>query len=92
MKLLPLVLLMLAPLLAAGSCSKRDIVVETREPAVITKRIFVPIDPALTKPTPIAEGPLTEVIDIARARKEQLQSCNADKGAIAGVQGTPVPC
>lgn len=87
------ILILLACLLAMGaSCTKRDVVVDTREPAIVEKVRYVPVPAKLTAPTPIAEGSLDQVIDVARERKQQIQSCNADKAAIAGIAGTPVPC
>lgn len=91
MRLLPFALLALSPLLAAGSCTKRDVVIDTRPPVTITQRIFVPVDPKLTAPCAIAEGTLAQVIDVARARKASLEECNGKLKAISGLQGTPVP-
>lgn len=55
----------------------------------VERRIFVPIDPALTIEHPIAEGPIRACLAVAADRKSELAKCNADKRAIRAVQGGP---
>lgn len=44
------------------------------EPLLV--RQFVPLDPKLVVPCAIAEGKLSEILDIAKARKVSLEECN----------------
>lgn len=54
-------------------------------------KVYVPVPDDLTEPCPIAKGTLAEIPKVARARRQSLESCNADKAAIRKIQGTPVP-
>lgn len=68
-------------LLLTGCCSPEII----REPGPIVYRdrlVTQPIAPELLEPHPIATGPLSECPDVARARKAELEACNADKAAL----------
>lgn len=72
-------------------CSKP---VTVREPVYVERVVYVPIARALTQPISIPEprnDSGDELLRVARARKAALQQCNADKGAIGAIQGTPVP-
>lgn len=62
-------------------------------PTIVEKvvRVYVPVPDELTKPCPIATGPLSQIPDVARARRQSLENCNADKAAIRKIQGTPTP-
>lgn len=80
-------LLILSPIalaLCGASCGT------TRPPRVeiveIPVRKFVPIDDALTAPCPIAEGPLSAVLDVAKARREALVVCNDQLQKIRALQ------
>jgi len=75
--------------LLAGCKSAPVIEVTPAEP--IREIRYVTIPDYLTEPCPIVTGNLVEVIEVARARKAALESCNADKAAIRGIQGTKVP-
>lgn len=86
-----LLVVALAVLLMGCKPTDTKVVVATRPAAIVETVRYVPVPAKLTQPTPVAEGPLVEVIDVARERKAQIQSCNADKAAIAGIQGTK-PC
>lgn len=46
---------------------------------------YVEVSTAVRKllaPCPIAVGPLRDVVEVARLRREQLEACNGDKAAI----------
>lgn len=65
-----------------------------REPVVIERIVYVPVDAALTRDCPVAEprnNSGKELLRVARARKAALAACNADKRAIRGIQGSPKP-
>lgn len=82
--------LLIPALLFLASCQER-----TTKPQPLPKVVYVevdkyvPLDPELTKDCPIAEPKSLSVgaaVEVARARKESLQSCNADKAAIRAAQ------
>lgn len=85
-----LIVALVLPLLGA-SCETRPDLPDVAPPVhtVTEKVVFVPIDKALTTRCPIAEGPVSQVIDVARARKAALETCNGQLEAIEQVQGTP---
>lgn len=47
---------------------------------------FVPIDAALLVPCAIADGPLSQIIDLARERKAALETCNEQLRQIRALQ------
>lgn len=60
------------------------------EHTVTERRVYVPIDAALTRLHPIEDsGPLSDAPRVAAERKKELLACNADKLAIQAIQGTP---
>jgi hypothetical protein len=61
------------------------------KPVVIERRVYVPIDPQLTAPEPVAEGPVHEMPEVSAQRKAALLRANAKLRAIAAKQGTEVP-
>lgn len=80
-------LLSAAALLALTACASTD----KRElpPAVEVVELpvsrYVEVSAAVRKllaPCPIATGPLRDVVEVARLRREQLEACNGDKAAI----------
>lgn len=73
----------LLTLLLAGCASTPVIQAEVVE-LPVTK--FVPIDSSLLVPCAIAEGPLSQVIDLARERKAALETCNGQLEAIRALQ------
>jgi len=52
--------------------------------------LYVPIDPSLTKRCTVAMGPLEQIPQVARDRRKQLETCNAQLEAIESIQGTLV--
>jgi len=52
---------------------------------------YVPIDPELTKPLPIATGGLADIPAVARERRRALEQCNIDRATVGKIQGKPVP-
>ena len=60
------------------------------EVQVVTRRVFVSIDPALTAEEPIAEGPIAQCFDVARERRAALERANSKLRRIGKVQGTEV--
>jgi len=75
-----------------AGCATRPVTI--REPIEVIRYVYVPIDASLTAACPIAmprnDGG-SELLRVARERRKALEQCNADKRAIRGVQGTPVP-
>jgi hypothetical protein len=57
-------------------------------PVVVTKFVYVPIDPSLTRRHPIAEGPPSMCPEVAAQRRRELEACNADNASTAAIQGT----
>jgi hypothetical protein len=52
---------------------------------------FLPIDAALLVPCAIATGPLSQVVEVARARRESLETCNGQLDAIRKLQESIKP-
>lgn len=63
------------------------------EPRIVyvDRTVYVEVEPELTNPHPIAEGPLSHCPVVAAARKTELLKCNADKAAIRAIEGGAVP-
>jgi hypothetical protein len=63
------------------------------EPRIVyvDRTVYVEVDPELTSPHPIAEGPLSHCPVVAAARKAELEACNADKAAVRKIEGGAVP-
>ena len=57
---------------------------------IAERRIYVPIEAALTKPEPVAEGPIAQCFDVAAQRRAAIERGNAKLKAIASKQGTEV--
>lgn len=53
--------------------------------------VYVPVPPELTEPLPVATGPLRDCPTVAKARAAALAQCNADRAAVASLQGTAAP-
>ncbi|CBA14762.1 hypothetical protein [Xanthomonas albilineans] len=60
------------------------------QPVEIVRRVYVPINPLLTTPEPVAEGPLSECPDVAAQRKAALKRANSHLQQIKQIQGTEV--
>lgn len=60
------------------------------EVVIVERRVYVPIDPALTEPLAIAEGSITQCFDVAAQRRAALEVANARLREIAAIQGTEV--
>lgn len=79
----------LAVLVLAGCQSTQPVVIE--RPTVVTRVVYVPIDPALTAhgdmPEPRSDTG-REVLRVAQARKAELSLCYGKLDAIGTVQGT----
>lgn len=71
-------------ILAAAGCASSG--PPKAETVVLPVTKFVPIDAALLVPCPIATGPLSAVLDVARERKTALERCNAQLDAIRALQ------
>ena len=67
-------LLILVFLTACNTVPKKP--APTTEIVEIPVRQFRGIDKELTEPCPIAKGPLSEILDVAKARLEALIYCN----------------
>lgn len=64
-------------------------VVETQVVEVI-RYVYVPIPASITRPEPIAEGPITQCFEVAAQRRAALERANAKLAQCAAVQGTEV--
>lgn len=77
--------------LLAG-CKPTDTkVVQSTKTVEVKVPQYVAIPKDLTKPVPIPEGKLVDVIDVAKQRKVGLIQCNGQLEAIGAIQGTK-PC
>lgn len=91
---LKLLLLLTFATIAAGCSTARGTTKPTGPAPDIVQvpvLVYVPVNSALTDLLPIAKGGLAECPAVARKRKEQLETCNADRAAVAKLQGKPVP-
>lgn len=86
-------LLTIAAVLILAACTPKQAQRPDPPPKIVEVpvKIYVPVPADLTEPCPIAKGTLAEIPKVARARRQSLESCNADKAAIRKIQGTPVP-
>lgn len=75
----------------AGKTTKPDVprgmIVEPKL-VTVTKYVYVRVPDRLTSILPIAEGPVSQCLDVAAARKAQLQRCNADREEAGAIEGT----
>jgi hypothetical protein len=55
---------------------------------VVERIVYVPVPAELTQPHEVAEGPLSQCPLVANQRRQALEACNADKAAIAEIEGT----
>ena len=77
-------------IVCAGASCTRTVRVAVPGPVEYRDRLVVqPIDARLLQPHPIAAGALSACPDIARARRAELDACNADKSAIRAAQMEP---
>lgn len=80
-------LLSIAALLALSACGtagKRQAPPPVEVVEIPVSR-YVEVSAAVRKllaPCPIATGPLRDVVEVARLRREQLEACNGDKASV----------
>lgn len=55
---------------------------------LVERRVYVPIDAELTRPEPVAEGPIAMCFEVAAQRRAAIDRANAKLKAIAAQQGT----
>lgn len=60
------------------------------EVVVVERIVYVPIPAAITRPEPIAEGPIAQCFEVAAKRRAALERANAKLAQCAAVQGTEV--
>ncbi len=72
------------------SCKHAPVVTKPQTVEVVQVR-YVRIPDKLTAPVKKAEGPLNQVIDVAKKRGEAIEACNGKLAEIAGIEGTK-PC
>lgn len=80
---------LLIPALAVAGCATTPL--HPQLPRTVTVEVvkYVPLDPKLLQPCPIAEPQnlsVAEAVRVARARKAALEDCNDDKAAIRTAQ------
>jgi len=89
----------LALLLLAGCCRDRHDLkpdlpgagtVVAPEIVIVEKRVYVPIPAGITRPEPIAEGPIAQCFEVAAQRRAALERANGKLAQCAAVQGTEV--
>jgi predicted small lipoprotein YifL len=89
-----LIFLAIALLAACGRNAKPDLPpaggAVTPVVQVVERRVYVPIDDTLTRPEPIAEGPISMCFDVAAQRRAAIERGNAKLKAIGAKQGTVV--
>lgn len=79
----------LAIALALAGCT-RTVTIRQPVPVEVVRQVYVPIPAALTATGAIPEGPPSACLRVAIERAEALDRCQADKAAIARIQGTRV--
>lgn len=91
------VLLLLAILLLLTACKpavKPDLPGPDKivSPTVVTveRVVYVAIPANLTRPEPMAEGPIAQCFDVAAKRRAALQRANSKLTQIGRIQGTEV--
>jgi len=62
------------------------------QPTVVTveHKVYVEVPDYLTKPEPIAEGPINQCFDVAAQRRAALTRANSKLKQIGQIQGTEV--
>ena len=60
------------------------------EVVVVERIVYVPIPAAITRPEPIAEGPIAQCFEVAAQRRAALERANAKLAQCAAVLGTQV--
>lgn len=60
------------------------------EVVIVERRVYVPVPSELTRPVPIAEGPISQCFSVAAARKKAAEVANARLAEIAAIEGTEV--
>ncbi|WP_027489380.1 hypothetical protein [Rhodanobacter sp. OR92] len=90
-------LLLIAVLLTLAACKpavKPDLPGADKivTPTIVTveRFVYVRVKPYLTKPEPVAEGPIAQCFDVAAKRRAALQRANAKLTQISTIQGTEV--
>jgi hypothetical protein len=87
-----LIALVLSALLVACKSAPRkpDLPVTrtTPEAVLVERRVYVPIDPELTRTEPVPEGPLSMCPAVAAARRAAIERLNARVRQVAAKQGT----
>ncbi len=90
-----ILLIAIVVLLATTACrkdTKPDLPpscpVAVSEVTVVERRVYVPVEPVLTRPEPIAEGPLAQCPMVAAERRAAIERANAKLKAIQAKQGT----
>lgn len=95
MRALLIVILLALSLSACRKDRKPDLPpscpVAVAEVTVVERRVYVPIERALTQREPIAEGPLSQCPIVAAQRRKAIESANAKLKAIEAKQGTAKP-
>lgn len=87
-----LIILVLLTLAACGEMkTKPQIVATTPVPITITQRVYVPINPKLTAPLAVPEGPLSMCPVVASQRRGVIETLDARLLEISKVQSTEVP-
>jgi hypothetical protein len=91
------ILIILAALALLGACKdqvKPDLpgpgTVVTPTVVTIERVVYVAIPAGLTRPEPIAEGPIAQCFDVAAKRRAALERANSKLTQIGTIQGTEV--
>jgi hypothetical protein len=57
---------------------------------IVERRVYVSVPEELTRPEPIAEGPINQCFEVASKRRAAQERSNARFKAISEIQGTEV--
>lgn len=80
-----LTIAVVAPLLAGATCQKREAPRPGSELDTVVER-FKPLDADLIVDCPIAEGPLRDIIHVAKLRRDALEECNRRWARVRAMQ------
>ncbi len=93
-------LIALALMAALGACATDDQLQKPDLPGtgpaaepkvvIVEKLVYVPIPASITRPEPIAEGPINQCFQVAAERRAALERANAKLAQCAAVHGTEV--
>lgn len=93
-----LLLIALASALAACDRDRPELVADlpgaatvvTPEVVIVERRVYVSVEPRLTRQEAVAEGPIAQCFSVAAQRRTAIERLNARMAEIAAIAGTEV--